>query len=124
MTTKSLLFPDAVSKILHGKYNRNKRRWIAGAGEWPLVITLGHLSESQAERQIDYVRTWVDAWRQWHGIGTLGWQERRWRNLGTQRLLERLLFQSPDDVAAWLGEQAGGVQHVIGFSACVVGGLS
>lgn len=73
-------------------------------GEWPLEITLGHLNESEAARQIKYVRTWIDAWQQWHGNGTLAWQERCYRNLGTQRLPYRLQIDSPDDVAAWLGE--------------------
>lgn len=104
MTTKSLLFPDTVREALQRRYNRNKRHWLAGGGEWPLVMTLGNLSESRAARQIDHVRTWIDAWRQWHGKGTLVWQERCWRNLGAQRLPERLLLESPGDVAAWVGE--------------------
>lgn len=104
MTTRSLQFPDSVRETLRRRYARQKRHWLAGDGEWPLEITLGHLNESEAARQIKYVRTWIDAWQQWHGNGTLAWQERCWRNLGTQRLPYRLQIDSPDDVAAWLGE--------------------
>jgi hypothetical protein len=104
VTKRSLQFPDAVREALHRRYARQKRHWLAGGGEWPLVITLGHLSESEAARQVDYVRTWIDAWRQWRGSGILQWQERRWPNLGAQRLPGRLLLDSAEDVAAWLGE--------------------
>ena len=104
MTKRPLQFPDSVRGILRGRYSRHKRHWLAGGGEWPLAITLGDFNESEAARQIEYVRTWIDAWRQWHGNGTLTWQERCWRNLGTQRLPCRLLLDSPEDVAAWLGE--------------------
>ncbi len=104
MTTRLLQFPESVRDMLRRRYARQKRHWLAGGGEWPLVIILGSLSESEAARQIDYVRTWIEAWQQWSGNGTLTWQERRWRNLGAQRLPGRLLLDSPGDVAAWLGE--------------------
>ena len=104
MTTRPLQFPDAVRETLHRRYARQKQHWLAGGGQWPLVVTLGPLSESEVARQVDYVRAWIDAWQQWRGTGTLEWQERRWRNLGAQRLPGRLLLESPEDVVAWLGE--------------------
>ena len=66
MTTRSLQFPDSVRDMLRRRYARQKRHWLVGGGEWPLEITLGHLNESEAARQIEYVRTWIDAWQQCH----------------------------------------------------------
>lgn len=90
--------------MLRRRYANQRRHWLAGGGDWPLVITLGNLSETVAARQVDFVRAWIGAWRDWHGTGTLEWQVRHWRTLGVQRLPGRLLLNSPEDVVAWLGE--------------------
>ena len=90
--------------MLRRRYDNQRRHWLAGGGDWPLVITLGNLSETVAARQVDFVRAWIGAWQDWRGTGALEWQERHWRTLGVQRLPGRLILDSPEDVAAWLGE--------------------
>ena len=105
MTKKALHSPDAVRETLRRHYARHKRHWLAGDGQWPLSIGLGRLGEADAARHVDVVRAWIGAWQAWRGIGVLAWREHHWRTLGAQRLPERLLLESAEEVAAWLGEK-------------------
>ena len=38
------------------------------------------------------------------GTGTIVWEDRRWRVLGTQRVAARLVLIGPEEVAQWIGE--------------------
>lgn len=104
MTKRPLQFPDSIRKMLRRRYAHQRRHWLGGGGDWPLVVTLGDLSETAAARQVDFVRAWIGEWQDWRGTGTLEWQVRHWRTLGVQRLPGRLRLDSAEDVAAWLGE--------------------
>nr|WP_281432199.1 DUF3322 and DUF2220 domain-containing protein [Desulfatitalea alkaliphila] len=86
------------------RFAARRGQWLGGGDAWPMVIALGNPSENDAACQIDHLRAWIDAWRQHLHSGTLEWRERRWRDLGTQRLPARLVLAAPDEVAAWLGE--------------------
>ena len=102
--TRKLQFPDMVCEELGRRYARNRKDWLAGGGQWPLAITLGQVSESDAGRQTGYVRDWINAWHEYTGPGELTWRQRRWRILGTQQMPERLLLASPEDVSGCIGE--------------------
>lgn len=105
-------FPEDVRKELSRHFKNRHRRWLTeGAGNhrsagnvWPLEIKLGVPAENQALKQLEDVRAWVAAWQSWNGLGELSWVDRRWRNLGTQRLPEKLLLDDPTAVAQWIGE--------------------
>jgi hypothetical protein len=73
-------------------------------GHWPLEIPLGAPSEAEAARDVSAMREWVSAWRAWSGPGEVGWIERRWRSLGTQRLPDRVVVLNATDAAACVGE--------------------
>lgn len=105
-------FPDGVLKDLKRRFKNRHREWLEVSGNpepseengWPLEITLGIPTENQALKQVEDVRAWVAAWQSWHGVGSLSWSDRRWRILGTQRVPEKLLLDSPAEVAQWIGE--------------------
>jgi hypothetical protein len=69
-----------------------------------MEINLGVPTEKQALKQIDDVRAWVAAWQSWRGVGSFSWSDRRWRKLGTQRVPEKVVLDSPAEVVQWIGE--------------------
>jgi len=101
---RSLQFPEHVHQILLKQYRNRCRKWLANQGNWPLAISLGCPKESEVIEQPDTIRTWGSTWQIWQGPGELIWCKRRWRILGTQRLPERLILHSPEEVAVWVGE--------------------
>ncbi len=101
-------FPADVEHHLRRSFKNNHRLWLTedDSGDqsaWPLKINLGIPGEKQARSQLEQVRHWVKAWQAWQGDGTLHWCERHWPTLGTQRLPDRLVLDSPLQVAAWIG---------------------
>ena len=105
-------FPDDVQKALTRRFKNKHRQWLEASGKpeqlekstWPLEVNLGIPTENQALKQIEDVRVWVAAWQSWNGAGSIFWNHRRWRKLGTQRVPEKLVLASPDEVAQWIGE--------------------
>lgn len=97
---------------LERRFKNKHRQWLDISGNpeqpeglfWPLEVTLGIPTESQALKQVEDVRAWVAAWQTWRGAGSLSWSDRRWRKLGTQRVPEKLVLDSPAEVAQWIGE--------------------
>jgi hypothetical protein len=73
---------------------------------WPAEFSLGAPTEQEANSRLDDVRAWAAEWRAWDGPGEVKWVERKWRNLGTQSIPERLIFQTPGELADFAGEQA------------------
>jgi len=104
LTRRPLQFPESIQAALGRRYAKHKSHWLAGDGDWPLVITLGNPSEAEATGNVDFLRSWIDAWQNWRGAGTLKWRERHWRTLGAQRLPYRIELYSPEDVVQWLGQ--------------------
>lgn len=106
--------PEDVRQLLARRFQSKHREWLSAApdaGPWPLEIPLGIPTEQAARRQVDGVRAWVGAWRDWQAehaatAGILSWCERRWKALGVQRLPEKLALGGPEEVALWLGESA------------------
>jgi len=107
-----LKFPDNVQKELKRRFKNKHREWLEASGNpeqpedsaWPLEVTLGIPTENQALKQVEDVRAWVAAWQSWRGVGSISWNDRRWRKLGTQRVPEKLVLASPAEVAQWIGE--------------------
>lgn len=102
---RRLRFPEDVRALLAQKFRSHRRAWLAGEGEWPIVISLGCPPESEAGIAADAVRDWVAAWRTWRGTGEPVWRERRWRTLGAQLVPEKVSVATACDVAAWIGEE-------------------
>jgi hypothetical protein len=102
------LDPAAVTALLRRRWKGGYRRWLDGAGGWPLTIGLGPPTERETARDPIGVRDWVESWAALQGAdghrGELIWSERQWPGLGRQRLPERLVLTAPGDVAAWAGE--------------------
>jgi hypothetical protein len=102
-----LKLPTDLQLLLARRFESKHRDWLAATpsdGQWPLSIPLGLPTEQVALRQVDAVRAWASAWRDWRGAGELRWSERRWKILGTQSLPELLILDGPEQVAMWIGE--------------------
>ncbi|MEQ8485116.1 MAG: DUF2220 family protein [Pseudomonadales bacterium] len=104
-------FPEDVRKQLVRRFRSKHREWLASYGgdgaeanAWPLNVNLGVPAERQVLKQVEDVRAWVAAWQSWRGAGSLRWNDRRWRTLGTQRVPEALTLADPAEVAQWIGE--------------------
>lgn len=105
-------FPADVRKLLASRFKKKHREWLAASVDapqkqgntWPIEIGLGVPTENQAIKQLDSVRTWVATWQSWRSAGTLVWDDRRWRILGTQRVAAKLALSGPGEVAKWIGE--------------------
>lgn len=101
--------PEDVGKSLARIYRTQHKTWLRDSPDrncWPLELPLGMPTERQAARQLDAVNAWIAAWQSWTGRGILEWSERHWRFLGTHKLPLKLSLHCPEEVAAWVGEQA------------------
>jgi hypothetical protein len=96
--------PEAIRDLLTQRYRNQRRSWLRGEGQWPLIVTLGRPTEAEARQLPEVAHAWVTSWQQWEGPGELTWCERRWRSIGTQRLPDQLILKCPADVAAWIDE--------------------
>jgi hypothetical protein len=102
-----LKLPADVRQLLARRFEARHRDWLVGddgSTSWPLTITLGVPTETAALQQVDAVRAWAGAWRDWRGEGELHWATPRWRVLGTQRLPDKLVLGGARQAAAWVGE--------------------
>ena len=104
-------FPEDVRRLLTRRFRNKHREWLAAGADsgtdennWPLVINLDTPTQAEAQARINTVRDWVNAWQDWRGAGTVMWAERRWRNLGTQKLPEKLELESATQIAQWVNE--------------------
>ena len=105
MAKSFLLDPEAVRRRLVTRFRNNHRQWFAGEGAWPITVPLGLPTEQQTKEQLSAVQQWAERWQRWQGDGEVVWTQRHWSQLGTQKLPEKLLVQSPSQVARWLGEE-------------------
>ena len=99
-------FPRDIRRLLSRRFQSRRCEWLAGGGAWPLEARLGVPTENQARARYDTVRDWAKSWAEWRGVGELAWVERRWRNLGAQRLPAKLTLAGPGQVAEWVEESA------------------
>lgn len=102
--------PQNVQELLTRRYLSNRKAWLARQGtpaesaDWPMTVPLGIPTEAEASLNPESVKAWAAAWGAWRGRGRIEWGTRAWRMLGAQRLPERLVLGSPEDVAHWAGE--------------------
>jgi len=96
--------PEDVRKALRRHWENKRSLWLAGDGQWSLVFTLGSPAQSAVQLQMESVRNWVRAWQETNIAGQVEWRERQWQDLGRQHLPSRLILKSPEEVAAWVGE--------------------
>jgi hypothetical protein len=102
---KRLLFPEDARDFLGRRFNNQHRAWLEGNGQWPLTLGLGSPIEQDVITDAATIRSWVDAWRAWDGVGTIVWEERKWARLGTQQLPATLTISTPLEVAAASGQK-------------------
>lgn len=105
-------FPKDIHKQLLSRYKTKKREWLEASVKnldaheklWPFEVKLGIPTENQAKQQLADVRTWVETWQSWNGIGELIWRDKHWRTVGTQSVPEKIIFNTPSDVTQWIDE--------------------
>lgn len=101
---KKLLSPKAVRDFLARRFSNQHQNWLAGAGTWPLEVSLGMPTENNVAEDPASVREWVRAWESWTSVGQIVWEERQWARLGTQRLPAMVIFATASDVASIIGQ--------------------
>jgi hypothetical protein len=81
-----------------------RKSWLAdrAATDWPLEFGLGVPTEKEALSDFGAVKAWVAMWRDQPGLQLI---ERAWRTVGAQRLPEKVVLHSPEEVASWAGER-------------------
>jgi hypothetical protein len=104
MSNQRLLFPESIPGELTKRYSKRHKVWLNDQEEWPLSIDLGGPTEEEVLRDRELVQKWILSWQSWSGGGALSWRERRWRQLGTQSVPHKLIFDSPQMVADLVGE--------------------
>lgn len=116
-----MLEPDALRIRLRTAWARNRHSWLIGGGEWPLAYSTKPPTEAQAQQQWGVFDAWLTRWRGEIGYGHVEYVERSWPRLGTQRLPQRWLLASPQEVAAELGEAGRWQQARSRFDRLVAG---
>ncbi len=99
--------PEEAREQLTKRFASKHRDWLLALDDresWPLEISLGVPSEAEAARGIDAVGAWAQSWRDCGKPGRIVWTERRWRNLGRQTVPEKLVLESVEQVAGWVGQ--------------------
>jgi hypothetical protein len=99
--------PEEAREQLTKRFASRHRDWLLAVDDreaWPLEIALGIPSEAEATSGIDAVGAWAQSWRDCRKPGRIVWTERRWRNLGRQTLPEKLVLESVQEVAGWVGQ--------------------
>lgn len=101
--------PEQAREQLAKRFVSKHRDWLRSLDrrdDWPLEIVLGIPSEVEAAQGIDSVGVWAQTWRDCSRPGRIVWTERRWKNLGRQTLPEKLVLESAEQVAGWVGQTA------------------
>lgn len=106
MTQVLLLDAEKIKQRLQIIFQRKRREWIAGQGQWPLVIPLGLPDQKTALNNKAAVADWINHWRRWCGVGELRWCWRDWPVLGRQELPEKFIFSQAAQVMQWLDQSA------------------
>ncbi len=102
-----MLKPEQALTWLRQRYTKQKRRWLDGAGDWPLSLSLERPNEQAALQAPGEVRAWSLAWAEWAPSSaevTISTETVKWSKLGPQTLPSRISFASPAAVAQSIGE--------------------
>ncbi|WP_375163923.1 DUF3322 domain-containing protein [Herbaspirillum huttiense] len=101
--------PEQAMSWLRQRYINQKRRWLDGAGDWPLSLSLERPSEQEALQRPAEVSAWSQAWARWIPPSAeviVLTETVKWSRLGIQTLPSRICFASPAAVAESIGELA------------------
>jgi hypothetical protein len=101
--------PEDVLAWARQRYRNQRRRWLDGAGEWPLTLSLERPSEQAALDNFPAVRAWSEAWAAWRPSTAdvaLETEAVAWRRIGVQTLPRRISFGTPASVADVIGESS------------------
>jgi hypothetical protein len=101
MTLRS---PEEIREFLRRRFNSQHRNWFNGEGSWPLHVMLGAPAEREVAADFRSVRSWIESWRQWQQPGEIVWEMRQWLRMGDHHIPVALRIDSPDTVAAIIGE--------------------
>lgn len=101
--------PDAARATARAKYDRLAGTWAAAVSlDTPLLsVPLHPPTERAALADQGAAIAWVRSWSAFAAVpDAVAWGERRWANLGTQRVPERLVLDSPSAVSHMAGRAA------------------
>lgn len=99
--------PDALRARLRVAWSRNRHDWLRGGGSWPKSFSTDPPTEAEAMAQWSVFDAWLAQWRMAAKTTAARLREetRAWqKSLGTQSLPCSWCFDTPEDVAAELGE--------------------
>jgi hypothetical protein len=99
--------PEDVVTWARQRYSNQRRRWLDGAGDWPLTVSLERPSEQAALRDPAAVRGWSEAWASWKPSSadvSLETEAVAWQRIGAQTLPCRISFATAASVARLIGE--------------------
>ena len=105
MAKTFLLKPEDVAQRLRHRYEKQRKQWLVGNIEWPLILPLGLPTENQAFDYLNDVQQWQNLWSNWNGEGEIQWIERHWSKLGKQELPEKIIINDPIQITRWIGEE-------------------
>lgn len=104
--------PDSLRKQLRGKWSKHRHAWLADSGTWPLPLSIGgeSLKVDSVVEHWSAFDAWLGAWKRHKAQGSFGHivPKLRFRNspIGEQEVPCYWMFDTPDAVAAELGEAA------------------
>jgi hypothetical protein len=99
--------PDALRARLRVAWSRNRHDWLQSGGSWPKSFSTDPPTEAEAVAQWHVFDAWLAQWRTVGKTttGRLKEETRVWqRSLGTQSLPCAWCFDTPEELAAELGE--------------------
>lgn len=101
--------PEQVRQWAERRFAAQCKRWLDGAGEWPLSLSLERPKRAAVVRDIAAVKSWSSQWRSW--IDARGpsdpqvtLEELTWPGLGAQTFVARVAFADAGTVARFAGE--------------------
>jgi hypothetical protein len=98
--------PEELRKRLEARWKNQRRNWLLGQGEWPLQFS------TEPPKEADVLADWTrfDRWlAQWRDVsqanrGVVRYDTRIWSRLGEQKIPCAWQSDTPEGVAAELGQ--------------------
>lgn len=96
--------PEAVRQAAAKRFSSSRSAWLAGEGTWPLVFSLGAVTQRDMAADSAAVGSWIHQWRDWSAPGVrVVWERRSWPALGRHDVPAQVEFEGPESVAAVIG---------------------
>lgn len=98
--------PEAFRKDLKKKWSSQRRDWLLGKGDWPLLLRIKQPTGPDILKNGPGFDDWLKAWRQAtpSTCGEVKWGQFDLRSVGTQELPYAWCFDTPETIARELGE--------------------